>query len=82
MNIGTCVQFRVPNGSVGRIEALRNYDDGFYVRWYYGLDLRGAQITDRASIARRDLVEIPESTFYAYINQRAWTQDRATLGLL
>ncbi len=58
LKIGDCVKFDAPTGSLGIIEADRQYDDGFYVRWYYCKDVKGEYITALSSMARDALKKI------------------------
>lgn len=58
------------NGSVGIIEAPRGYDDGFYVKYYYGKDCRGEDMTATSSIAARNMVRITLAEFNAVRNRK------------
>lgn len=73
MNDGTCVMFRSAHGSIGKIESGRRFDDGYYVRWNYGKDVNGDPIMSLSSVARRDVVEIPQELHDEYVACRAWS---------
>jgi hypothetical protein len=76
MRIGDYVRFNASHGSIGRIQASRHYDDGFYVRWNYGKDNFGEAITALSSVARCDLVHITQAEYDAHVSQSAWTQGK------
>ena len=74
--VGDAVQFADANGSVGLIEATRGYDDGFYVRWYYGLDARGEAWTALSSVARKDLIRINPTWLDRYRACHAFSEEQ------
>lgn len=71
MRIGQAIRINHPNGSWGTIIDHRHYDDGFYVKYNYGKDVKGEYITSTASVDRNDIVAVDENVYAQYINCRA-----------
>jgi hypothetical protein len=71
MKTGDPVKFNHVNGSRGRIEAERSYG-GFYVRWYYGRDVKGEHMTALSSVHEEDLVLITEEELTSYSEREGW----------
>lgn len=70
LQIGDYVRYADPNGSYGKLTHRRDYDDGFYVQWCYGLDNYGNYMYSTDSVARNMLIPVDKKEYDDYINRK------------
>lgn len=76
MKVGDAVRFGEPNGSYGLIESENHYG-GYYVRWYYGKDVKGEDMTALSSVRPNQLVKISMEEFNRVRNRRGWGDEES-----
>jgi hypothetical protein len=76
LQVGQPVRYGDPHGSWGTISSPRHYDDGWYVRWNYGKDVKGEAITSLGSYHDYELIPVERSIYERYINCRAWSDEQ------
>jgi hypothetical protein len=64
-----------PGGSLGLIESENHYG-GYYVRWNYGVDVRGEAITSLSSVRPSMLMPIDGTLYRQYVACRAWSKEQ------
>lgn len=77
MKVNDTVMFGEPNGSFGIIESENHYG-GFYVRWYYGKDVKGEYMTAFSSCKPDQLMEIDRELFLEYRECRGFDSTQHT----
>jgi len=75
MKIGDTFRFGVPNGSYGII-VDENHFGGFYVRYNYGLDVKGEPITASANLRADKMAPCPAEMYRRYTSCRAWSPEQ------
>lgn len=80
--VGAFIKYRAPNGSVGQIIGETS-DYGprhpvkYYVRYYYGKDLRGEPMVACGSILPNEFEIISAEQFYEIANRKSWASDQS-----
>ena len=75
--VGDPVKFNHPEGSVGRVTAVRGDGPfktrpGYYVEWVYGRDVKGDRMTGRSLEDDDSLVLITEDAVKATEERKGW----------
>lgn len=74
--VGDPVKFNAPTGSIGKVEALNHYG-GYYVRWTFGRDVAGEEMTSSLSSCKEnELLPITEEIYLKAKNGKPFKGDR------
>lgn len=68
--VGDCVQFKAPNGSVGRVTEIQA--ERIYVEWVYGRDITNEVMTGNSVCREGELVEVSLFLYTQYRNKKGF----------
>jgi len=72
---GKAVRYGDVNGSWGRIDSANHYG-GYYVRWNYGLDVKGEPVTAMSSVRPNEMLPLDEEVAKKYFNCRCFSDEQ------